>query len=109
MSENNSFINSGQIERRDDKIDELDSNKRNDNAADTVDEQVALQRGERADGSIFHAAQRQGNERNNDERIEDHGAEDRAGRTVQPHDVQRRDGGESAHQHGGGDWGGSLS
>ena len=74
ISENNSFIRLNQVERRNDKIDELDANKRNDNAADTVYEQIAPQRGERPDGSVFDAAQRQRKERDDDERVENNGA-----------------------------------
>src|SRR5439155_24724287 len=65
---------SDQMEGSEDDVDELDSNNRNDDAADTVDEQVALQRRERADGRVFNAAQRQRNERNDDERVENDGA-----------------------------------
>ena len=73
------------------KIDEFDADERNDDAAEAVDEQVALQNGERADRLVRHAAQRQRNQRDDDERVENDGAQDRAGRAVQAHDVQRRD------------------
>ena len=51
-------------------INGLDADERNDDAAEAVDEQVALQNGERADGLELHAAQRQRNQRDDDERVE---------------------------------------
>ena len=52
--------------------------------------------GERADRFVGDAAQRQRNQRDDDERVENDGAEDRAGRAVQMHDVERRDGRETS-------------
>ena len=60
------------------KVDRLDANERNDDAADAVDEQVALQDFGRAERAEFHAAQRQRNERDDDERIENDGAQNRS-------------------------------
>ena len=55
-----------EVERGDDEIDELDADERNDDAAEAVDEQVALQNGERAHRFVGHAAQRQRNQRDDD-------------------------------------------
>ena len=55
----------------------------NNDAAQAINEQVALQNRERADGLEFHAAQRQRNQRDDDQRVENDGAQDRAGRAVQ--------------------------
>ena len=84
-------------------IDELDADEGNDDAAQAVDEQVALQDCERADRFVGNAAQRQRNERDDDERVENDGAENGAGRALQMHDVERRDRRECRHQHGGND------
>ena len=69
----------GQVKRGDDQIDQLDSDKRNDETAEAVDQQVALQNRERAHRFVSDAAQRQRNQRDDDERVENDGAEDRAG------------------------------
>ena len=68
------------MERGDDEIDELDADKRHDDAADAVDEEIALENCERAHRFVGHAAQRQRNQRDDDERVENDGAEDGAGR-----------------------------
>ena len=54
------------MESSDDEIDELDADERNDDAAQAVDEQVALQNRERADRLVGDAAQRQRNQRDDD-------------------------------------------
>jgi hypothetical protein len=51
----------GQVKRSDDQIDQFDSNKRNDETAEAVDQQVALQDRERAHRFVSDAAQRQRN------------------------------------------------
>ena len=71
------------MERSNDEIDELDADKRHDDAAETIDEEVALEDGQRAHRFVGDAAQRQRNQRDDDERVENDGAKDRAGRTVQ--------------------------
>ena len=73
----------GQVKCGDDQVDQLDSDKRNDETAEAVDEQVALQDGERAHRFVSDAAQRQRNQRDDDERVENDGAQDRAGGGVQ--------------------------
>src|ERR1035441_6868384 len=87
----------------DDEVDELDANERDDDPAQAVNEQVALKHGEGADGRVFDAAQGQGNQRDNDEGVENDGAQDGAGGAVQAHDVKGRNGRERGHQHGGDD------
>ena len=91
------------MERSDDEIDELDADERHDDAAQAIDEQIALQNGQSAHRFVGHAAQRQRDQRDDDERVENDGAQDGAGRAVQMHDVERRDGREGRHQHRGND------
>ncbi len=50
-------------------------------------------------GLNFTPRNASGIRRNNDERVENHGAKDRAGRAVQPHDIQRPNRRERPHQH----------
>ena len=61
------FHKLNEVEGGDDEIDDLDADERHDDAAEAVDEQVALQNRERADGPEFHAAQRQRNQRDDDQ------------------------------------------
>src|ERR1035441_6133576 len=92
-----------ELQGGDDEVDELDANERDDDPAQAVNEQVALKHGEGADGRVFDAAQGQGNQGDNNEGVENDGAQDGAGRAVQAHDVQGRNGRERDHQHGGHD------
>ena len=85
------------MKRSDDQIDHFDPNKWNDETAEAVNKQIALQNGERAHRFVSHAAQREGNKRDNDERIENNGAEDCARGSAQVHDVERRDFGKCRH------------
>ena len=68
------------MECGDDEIDEFDPDEWNDDAAETVDEQIALEDGERAHRFVSDAAQRQRNQRDDDKRVENDGAQDRARR-----------------------------
>src|SRR5258708_1826846 len=103
ISEKNVFIESNEFQGRDDQINQLDTHERQDDAAQAVNQQVALQNGERADGLICYAAQGQRNERNDNERVENDRAQNRAGGAVEPHDVERCNGGKGGHQHRGND------
>ena len=69
-----------EMERGDDEIDELDADERNDDAAEAIDEQIALENREGAHRLVGDAAQRQRNQRDDDERVENDGAENGAGR-----------------------------
>src|SRR5450830_66886 len=62
ISDKRFFIGLPQIEGGDDDVDKFDTDERNDHAAEAVNEQVALQRLKRADGRVFHAAQRERNQ-----------------------------------------------
>src|SRR5262249_49179426 len=97
MWEKNSFISLGQMKRSDDQIDQFDADKGHDEATKAVDEQVALQNGKRTHRFVSHAAQRQRDERDNDEGVKDDGAQNRAGGSVQVHNVERRDLGKRGH------------
>src|SRR6478752_7956024 len=80
---------SGQVQGSDNEVDRLDADERNDDAADAVDQQVASQQRTRADRPITDALERQRDERDDDQRVEDDGGEDRALRRRQVHDVER--------------------
>lgn len=62
------------MDRCDDDIDNLNSDKRNDDSTKAVYQQVALQSGQRTTGRVFHPAQSQWNQSDNDQRIENDGA-----------------------------------
>ena len=83
----------------DDQIDELDADKRHNDATEAVDEQVALQDRQRAHWPVRDAAQRERNQRDDNEGVKNDGAQNGAGRAVQVHDVQRRNRRERRHQH----------
>ena len=84
---------------RNDQVDELDPNERNNDTTKAIDEQVTLQDRERANRLVRDAAQRKWNQRDNNQGVENDSAQDRAGRAVQVHDVQRRNRRERRHQH----------
>src|SRR5262249_51378890 len=60
-----------QMQGIDHEVDCLDADERNDDAADTVDPQIAPQQRGGADRTIGDPFQCQRNERNDDERVED--------------------------------------
>src|SRR5450432_1707417 len=68
-----------EVHRSNNHVDQFDSDKRKHDSSETVDQQVALQNLGRAERPEFYAPQRQGNERDDDERIKNNGAQDRAG------------------------------
>src|SRR5882672_7274167 len=88
ISEKRSFMGLNEFESSDNDIDQFDGNELNNDSAHAIDKQVALQRREGANGRIFHAAQRQRDQRDDDERVENDGAEDRALRRNELHDVE---------------------
>ena len=59
-----------------------------DNAADSVNQQVAAQQAARIQRPVLHAPQRQRNQRDDDQRVENHGGEHGALRRMQAHDVE---------------------
>ena len=83
----------------DDEIDQFDADERHNDATEAVDEQVALQNRQRAHWPVRDAAQREWDQRYNDEGVKNDGAQNGAGRAVQVHDVQRRNRRERRHQH----------
>src|SRR5262245_61759362 len=85
ISEKNSFMELNEFESSDEQVDGLDAKERNEDAAQPVDEQVALENCQRTDRLVGDAAQRQRDQRDDNQRIEDHGAQDRAGGAVQMH------------------------
>src|SRR5436190_18863085 len=97
--EKNSFISLGQVKCSDDEIDQFDADERNDEAAEAVDEQISLQNGERTHRLVSNAAQRQRDQRDDDQRVKDHGAENGTGGAAEMHDVERRHLGKPDHQH----------
>ena len=69
------------MERSDDQVDQFDADKRNDEAAEAIDEEVALQNRQRAHWLVSNTAQRQRDQRDDDQRVKNHGAQNRAGRS----------------------------
>src|SRR5678810_416970 len=88
ISEKNSFILSNQVKSHDNHINHFDAGERNNDAAHAIDQQVALKYRQRTNGLVGYAAQRERNQRDDDERVENDGAQNGAGRAVQAHDVQ---------------------
>src|SRR6185312_12950470 len=93
----------GKTDRGDDKIDDLDADERYDDAADTVEPQIAAQNVGGAGRAVFHTPQAQRNERDDDQRVEDDGREDRAFWIAQPHDVEHAELGIESQEHRGDD------
>ena len=79
----------GKVQGGDQKVDGLDADKGNDDAAKPVDQQIAPEQRTRADRTVGDALQRQRDERDDDQRIEDDGRQDGALRRRQIHNVER--------------------
>ena len=71
------------------EVDGLDADKRNDDAADAVDQQVAAQQRASPDRTVGDALQRQRDEGDDDERVEDDRRQNRALRGREVHNVER--------------------
>ena len=65
------MISSGEVKRGDQQIQRLDADERDDDAADAVDQQVALQQLSGADCAVLDAAQGQRDQRDDDQGVED--------------------------------------
>src|ERR1700687_4537099 len=72
-----SSVSSGEVKCGEEHIDELDADERHDDASKAVHEYVCAQDRVGAFRTICDAAQRQWNERHDDECVEDHGRQDR--------------------------------
>src|SRR3979490_82930 len=83
-----SCLSSSQASRANHKVDELDANEGTDDPAGAIDKKIAPQNACRADRPIGHAAQCQGNERDDDQSVEDDRRKNRALRRREVHDVQ---------------------
>src|ERR1700750_337958 len=79
----------GEVQGRDQKVDGLDADEWNKDAAKPVDQQVAAEQRAGADRPVSDALQRQRDQRNDDQRIEDDRRQDRALRSCEMHHVQR--------------------
>src|ERR1700677_962072 len=88
ISRNIWVISSGEMQGRDQEVDSLDADKRNNHAAKAVDQKVAAQQRCGSDRTIPHALKRQRNQGDDDERIKDDRRKDGALWSRQPHDVQ---------------------
>src|SRR6185369_296000 len=79
---------SSEVEHVYDHVDQLDADERQQHAAAAVHEQVAAQDALVAHRAVFDATQCERNERNDDQRVEDHGAENGARGRTEFHDVE---------------------
>src|SRR5882757_419736 len=68
-------------------VDQLDADEGHDDAAETVDEQVAYQQRGGAGGAVLHAPEGKWDQRDDDQRIENDGGQDGALRRLQVHEV----------------------
>src|ERR1700683_5651616 len=89
ISRNMTLCSSSQMQDRDHEIDGLDADKRNDHAADSVDQKIAQKQRTGTDRSVAHTLQRKRNERDDDQRVENDCRKDGAFRRFQLHDVER--------------------
>src|ERR1700684_4562639 len=79
---------SSEMQRRDHDVDSLDADEGNDHATEAVDKKIARQNRGCTDRTVFHAAQRERNQRDDDQRVEDYRRQDRALRRRQMHHVE---------------------
>src|SRR5271169_7257275 len=77
-----------QSDVRDNHVNQFDPDKRRDNSAQPVHQQIPPQQCLRAQRPVFHSAQSQRHQRNNNQRVENHRREYRRVRILQSHHVQ---------------------
>src|SRR5215469_1652328 len=90
-----------QSDRGKDEIDELDEDERSDDSAEPVDKAIAAQDGSAVERTELHSAQRQRDERRNDQRVVNDRRQDRGVRVVQAHHVENLQLGIYRDEHGG--------
>src|SRR6266849_458092 len=96
------FISSSNnTEIRQQYVDEFDSDKRRNDPAYTVDQQIALQQSRRTQGPIAHAAESEWNKSDDNQCVEDYGGQDGRFWRVQMHHIQGAEDGKSGGEHGG--------
>ena len=71
-------VPSSEAEAADGQVDELDADERSDDPADAVDCEIAAQDFAGGRGPIFHALERERDQRRDDQRVEDDRRQDRA-------------------------------
>src|ERR1700685_1403550 len=79
---------SGEMQRGDHDVDSLDADERNNHAAEAVDNKIASQNRGGADRTVRHPAERQRNQRDDDQRVENYSRQNRALRRRQMHHVE---------------------
>src|SRR5258708_3222103 len=67
-----------QMECNQDLVDQPDSGKWHDDAAETIDQEIAREHLASTDGFVLHTPERQRNQCNDDERVENHSCQHRA-------------------------------
>src|SRR5580698_7041570 len=72
------IVSLNQMEGVDDQVDDLDADERRDDAAEAVDQEIAAEQRGRSNGAEAHTTKCQWHQRDDDERVEDDGTEDRA-------------------------------
>src|SRR5215472_7460952 len=82
-----SVASSGQTDGGDEDVDQLDTDERYDDPADTIEQQVATQDRRRTNRPVGDTAQRQRDQRDNDQRVEDDCRQNSALWRLQPHHV----------------------
>src|SRR5215469_7653781 len=80
---------SNEVEGRDENVNGLNADERHDDAAQTIDEEVATQERSRTDRSEGNSFERQWDQRDDDKRVENDGRQNGALRRLQAHDVER--------------------
>src|SRR5271168_3898777 len=88
-----------QSDVRDNHVNQFDPDKRRDNSAQPVHQQVPPQQCLRAQRTVFHPAQSQRHQRNNNQRVENHRRKYRRVRILQSHHVQNLQLRESRCEH----------
>src|SRR5271163_3192490 len=88
-----------QSDVRDNHVNQFDPDKRRDNSAQPVHQQVPPQQCLRAQRTVFHPAQSQRHQRNNNQRVENHRRKNRRVRILQSHHVQNLQLRESRCEH----------
>src|SRR3984893_798239 len=83
-----SRLSSSKVNRADDEVDELDANERNDDPAEPIDEKITPQNACRPDGPVSHPAKRQGDQRDDDQRVENNRRQNSALRRREMHDIE---------------------
>src|SRR5256885_4358798 len=88
-----------EVQRANYQVDQFNSGERRDNAAEAINKKIPAQQSGRTERAVANSPQREWNERDDNQRIENHGGKNGGLRRREMHDVEHAELGKSDREH----------